>query len=65
VDYNALTRGIEVGESHSAIAESQASSSSVEKEAFVYIASTPKEMARRFEQQAQAQREQLDMIRAQ
>jgi len=31
VDYSALTRGIEVSESHSAIAESQASSSSVEK----------------------------------
>ena len=29
------------------------------------MASTPKEMARRFEQQAKAQREQLDMIRAQ
>jgi len=29
------------------------------------MASTPKEMVRRFEQQAQAQREQLDMIRAQ
>jgi len=29
------------------------------------MASTPEEMARRFEQQAQAQREQLDMIRAQ
>ena len=34
VDYNALARGIEVSESHSAIAESQASNSSVEKEAF-------------------------------
>ena len=29
------------------------------------MASTPEEMARRFEQQAQTQREQLDMIRAQ
>ena len=29
------------------------------------MTSTPEEMARRFEQQAQAQREQLDMIRAQ
>ena len=65
VDYSALTRGIEVSESHSAIAESQASNSSVEKEAFVYMASIPEEMARRFEQQAQAQRDQLDMIRAQ
>ena len=29
------------------------------------MASTPEEMSRRFEQQAQVQREQLDMIRAQ
>jgi len=64
VDYSALARGIEVSESHSAIAESQASNSSVEKEAFVYMANTPEETTRRFEQQAQVQREQLDMIRA-
>ena len=64
VDYSALTRDIKVSESHSAIAKSQASYSSVEKETFAYLASTPEEMARRFEQQAQAQREQLDMIRA-
>jgi len=29
------------------------------------MAETPEEMVRRFEQQAQVQREQLDMIRAQ
>ena len=38
VDYNALVWGIEVSESHSAIMESQASNSSVEKEAFAYMA---------------------------
>ena len=38
VDYSALARGIKVSESHSAIAESQASNSSVEKEAFAYMA---------------------------
>ena len=65
VDYSALTRDIEVSESHSAIAKSQASNSFVEKETFAYLASTPEEMARRFEQQAQDQREQFDMIRAQ
>ena len=53
VDYNALARGIEVSESHSAIAESQALNFSVEKEAFVYMANTSKETARRLEQQAQ------------
>ena len=57
VDYSTLTQGIEVSESHFAIAESQASNSSVEKEVFTYMASTPEEMARRFELQAQAQRE--------
>jgi len=65
VDYSALARGIEVSESHSAIAESQASNSSVEKKAFAYMENTPEEMARRFEQQAQAQKEHLDMICAQ
>ena len=54
VDYSALAQGIEVSESHSTIAESQDSNFSVEKEAFAYMASTPEEMARRFEQQAQA-----------
>jgi len=65
VDYGALARGIEVRESHSTIIESQASNSSVKKEAFTYMASTSEEMARCFEKQAQTQREQLDMIRAQ
>ena len=65
VDCSALTRGIEVSELHSAIVESQASNSFVEKEAFAYMAGTLEEIARRFEQQAQAQREQLDMICAQ
>ena len=65
MDYSALAQGIKVSESYSAIPESQASNSSVEKESFAYMASTPDEMARRFEQQAQTQREQLDMIRAQ
>jgi len=65
VDYSALSWGIEVSESHSAIAESQASNSSIEKEAFAYMTNTPEETTRRLEQQAQDQREQFDMIRAQ
>jgi len=52
VDYSALARVIEVSESHSAIAESQASNSSVEKEAFAYMTNTPEETIRRLEQQA-------------
>ena len=65
VDYNALAWGIEVSESHSAVTESQASNSSVEKESFAYMANTPEEMTRHLEQQAQIQREQFDIIRAQ
>ena len=52
VDYSALAWGIEVSESHSAIAESQVSNSSVKKEAFAYMTGTPKNMARHFEEQA-------------
>jgi len=52
IDYNALARGIEGNDSHSAIAESHASNSSIEKEAFIYMTSTPEETARRLEQQA-------------
>ena len=65
INYSALARGIEVNDSHSAVAESQASNSSIEKEAFIYMTNTPEETARRFEQQAQVQREQFEMIRAQ
>ena len=61
VDYSEVARGIEISEAYSAIAESHASISSIEKEAFAYMASTPEEMAKRFEQQALAQREQLNM----
>ena len=46
VDYSALARGIKVSESHSAIAESQASNSSVEKEAFAHMENTPEEVAK-------------------
>jgi len=50
VDYSALSQGIEVSESHSTIIESLASNSSAEEKAFAYMASTPEEMARCFEQ---------------
>ena len=65
VDYSALARGIEVSESHSVIAESQASNTSIEKEVFASMTNTPKETARRLEQEAQVQKEQFEMIRAQ
>ena len=53
INYSALARGIEVNDSHSAITESQASNSSIEKEAFIYMTNTPEETTRRLEQQAQ------------
>jgi len=65
VDYSALARGIEVSESHSVIAESQASNTSIKKEVFASMTNTPEETAGRLEQHAQVQREQFDMIRAQ
>ena len=49
VDYSALGRDSEVSESHSVIAESQASNYSIEKKVFTYMARTPEEMARHFE----------------
>ena len=64
IDYSALARGIEATKAYSAIAKSQASTSSVEKKAFVYMANTHKETTRHLEQQAQVQREQFNMIRA-
>jgi len=42
VDYNALARGTKANDKHSAIAESKSSNSHMEKEAFAYMASTPK-----------------------
>jgi len=65
INYSALARGIEVNDSHSAVAESQDSNSSIEKESFIYMTNTPEETARRFEQHAQVQREQFELIRAQ
>ena len=53
ISYSVLARGIEVNDSHSAVAESQASNSFIEKEAFAYMTNIPEETARRFEQQAQ------------
>jgi len=54
-----------VNETYPAIAKSQASSSSTEKEAFAYIVGNQEKMAKQFEEQAQVQREQFDIIRVQ
>ena len=65
MNYSVLVRGTNVNEAHPAIAESKAFNSSTEKEAFGYMEGTPKEVAKRFEEQVQVQKEQFDMIRAQ
>ena len=52
IDYNLLVRGIEIYDEHFAIMESKSSSSYTGMKAFVYMAGTPKEMARRFKEQA-------------
>ena len=52
VDYKCLASGIEIEDEHSAIAGSQSSSSSIGNEAFVYMAGSPEEIARRLEEQA-------------
>ena len=49
INYSALALGIEVNDSHSAIAGSQASNFSIEKEAFIYMTNTLEETARRLE----------------
>ena len=50
INYSALAKGIDVNEAHPAIAESQTSSSSTEKKAFTYMAVTPEEVAKWFEE---------------
>jgi len=62
VNYSALAKGIDVNEAHTAITESQTSNSSTEKEVFAYMAGTPEEVTKRFEEQAQVQKEQFGMI---
>jgi len=52
VDYSLLARRIKVNDEHSAIIESQSSNSSSETTTFAYMARTPKEAARQFEEQA-------------
>ena len=52
VDYSLLARGIEVNDEYFAIIESQSLNSSSEITAFAYIAGTPEEVARQFEEQA-------------
>jgi len=65
VDYTLLAKGIKVNDEHSAIIESQSSNYSSKTTTFAYMAGTPEEVAKRFEEQALVQKEQFDMIRTQ
>ena len=51
VDYSLLAREIEVNDEHSAIIESRSLNFSSETTAFAYMAGTPKDVAKRFEEQ--------------
>ena len=62
IDYNALAHGIKMNDSHSAVVESGASNSSVEKETSAYMTGTPEEMVRQIEQ---TQKAQMDVILSQ
>ena len=62
IDYNALAHGIRGNDSHSAVIESQASNSSVEKETSAYMVDAPEETARRIEQM---KKHQMDIIASQ
>ena len=52
IDYNMLAKGIELNDDRSAIAESHSSNSYMEKMVFAYMVSTPKELAKRYEEQS-------------
>ena len=65
VDYRNLVDEDESDDEYSAIAESQSSSSEVASHVFANMVGTPEEVAKRFEDQAQIQTMQQDMLRAQ
>ena len=62
MDYNVLTWEIEASDEHSAIRESQSSNSYMEKESSAYMAGTPEEVAKRFEEQVRVQQAQNKMF---
>src|SRR5436189_1828861 len=65
VNYRALEQGQEKPKEHSAIVDSQSSSSSGEYEVYSFVADTSEEMAEQIVQQAHAQRDQQEQLRAQ
>src|SRR3954465_10334382 len=65
VNYRALVQGQEKPKEHSAIVDSQSSSSSGEHAVHSFAADTPEEIAQLLAIQAQAQRDQQEQLRAQ
>src|SRR5436190_4948206 len=65
INYRALEQGQEKPKKHSAIVDSQSSSSSDGHAVHSLAADTPEEMARQLAIQAQAQRDQQEQLRAQ
>ena len=64
IDYDLLAREIKANDEQSAITESHSSNCYMEIEAFVYMANTPKEMARKFKEQVRLQQVQHEMLQA-
>src|SRR5204863_4155436 len=65
INYRALEQEQEKPKEHSAIVDSQSSSSSGEHAVHSFAADTPEEMAQQLALQAQAQRDQQEQLRAQ
>src|SRR4051812_30675744 len=65
ISYRALEQEQEKPKEHSAIVDSQSSSSSGEHAVHSFVADTPKELAQQIALQAQAQRDQQEQLRAQ
>src|SRR4051812_23525385 len=64
VNYRALVQGQEKLKEHSAIVESQSSSSSAEREVHFFMATRPEEVAEQLARQAQARQEQSEQLQA-
>ena len=62
VDYKSLAEGTQSNNEHSAIAESQSLNSYAENNTFAYMAGTSEEMGKRFEEQAQVQKTQHNIL---
>lgn len=62
INYRALSQEQEKPKGHSAIVESQSSSSSEEREVYSFMANTPEKVALQLAKQAQAQQEMSEQL---